>query len=86
MLYEVITYFESSASYANSFGKHSVDATIVYNQSTSGSENMMASRRDYNSAAVDQLFAGSPLGKDNDGNQNEGANAGYVLRTKYDYT
>ncbi len=83
--YSTRLYFESSASYANSFGKHSVDATIVYNQSTSGSENMMASRRDYNSAAVDQLFAGSPLGKDNDGNQNEGANAGYVLRTKYDY-
>ncbi|WP_162845378.1 SusC/RagA family TonB-linked outer membrane protein [Labilibaculum antarcticum] len=78
-------YFETSASYANTFGKHGVEATFVYNQSTSNYEEMSAYRRDYLSGAVDQLFAGPVDGKDNDGTEKESANAGYVFRVKYDY-
>lgn len=78
-------YVESSLAYSNTFGKHGIDATFVYNQTTSSSEDMSASRRDYQSGAVDQLFAGPQDGKDNDGNEKEGANAGYVVRVKYDY-
>lgn len=78
-------YFESSINYARTFGKHGVEGTFVYNQSTTNYEAMMASRRDYQSGAVDQLFAGSAVGKDNDGNETESANAGYVIRLKYDY-
>lgn len=78
-------YFESSANYARNFGKHGVEATFVYNQTTSSGETLSASRRDFQSGAVDQLFAGSTIGKDNNGNETEAANAGYVFRVKYDY-
>ncbi|WP_180335754.1 SusC/RagA family TonB-linked outer membrane protein [Labilibaculum filiforme] len=78
-------YFETSASYANTFGKHGVEGTLVYNQTTSNYEEMSAYRRDYLSSAVDQLFAGPVDGKDNNGTEKEGANAGYVFRVKYDY-
>ncbi len=78
-------YFESSINYSNTFGKHGVDATFVYNQTTSTTENMSAFRRDFQSGAVDQLFAGAVDGKDNYGNESESANAGYVFRVKYDY-
>lgn len=78
-------YFETSANYTNTFGKHGIDATFVYNQTESKRETMSAYRRDYLSGAVDQLFAGSADGKDNSGNEYESANAGYVVRLKYDY-
>ncbi len=78
-------YFESSASYSRTFGVHGIDATLVYNQTTSNYADMGASRRDYLSGAVDQLFAGPAVGKDNDGSERESANAGYVFRLKYDF-
>ncbi len=78
-------YFESSAHYGKTFGVHGVEGTFVYNQTTSAYEEMSASRRDYESGAVDQLFAGPPTGIGNDGTEREGANAGYVVRLKYDY-
>lgn len=83
--YKEKLYFETSASYSNTFGKHGVDATFVYTQTQNSAESMSASRRNYQSAAVDQLFAGGTDGKDNSGNETESANAGYVFRTKYDY-
>ncbi|PWJ57954.1 TonB-linked SusC/RagA family outer membrane protein [Dyadobacter jejuensis] len=78
-------YYESSVSYAKTFGKHGIDATAVYTQTTTNGETLQASRRNYLSSAVDQLFAGPAEGKDNDGNQTKGAIAGYVGRLKYDY-
>ncbi|GAB3667884.1 hypothetical protein GCM10028791_43450 [Echinicola sediminis] len=78
-------YFETSVNYKRTFGFHGLDATFVYNLNTNGSENMSAFRRGYLSGAVDQLFAGPADGKDNFGTAEEGANAGYVVRMKYDY-
>ncbi|WP_289038640.1 TonB-dependent receptor [uncultured Zobellia sp.] len=78
-------YFESSASYSRTFGMHGLDATFVYNQTTSKYADLGASRRNYLSGAVDQLFAGPAVGKDNDGSEQEAANAGYVFRLKYDF-
>ncbi|WP_195715172.1 TonB-dependent receptor [Ancylomarina sp. 16SWW S1-10-2] len=78
-------YFETSANYSTTFGKHGLDATFVYNQAKTNYEKMSAYRRDYLSGAVDQLFAGPVDGKDNDGTETESANAGYVFRVKYDY-
>ena len=78
-------YLEANLNYNRTFGKHGVEGTVVYNRTTNINENLSASRRDYASGAVDQIFAGSALGKDNDGKQFEGANAGYVFRAKYDY-
>lgn len=83
--YSQRTYLETSINYANTFGKHGVEGTFVYNQTTSRGENMAASRWNYRSGAVDQLFAGPPDSKDNNGNEWEAASAGYVFRAKYDY-
>lgn len=78
-------YYESSASYSNNFGKHGVDATLVYNQTTSYNESVQAYRRDYISGVVDQLFAGPLEGQNNTGTAAESANAGYVFRMRYDF-
>lgn len=83
--YNTRFYLETSASYSRTFGVHGLDATLVYNQITNFNADMEASRRDYLSTAVDQLFAGPAAGKDNNGVEQEGANAGYVFRAKYDY-
>ncbi|WP_068471889.1 TonB-dependent receptor [Saccharicrinis aurantiacus] len=83
--YKKRMYVESSVNYSRTFGKHGIEGTFVYNQTTSGGETMEASRRNYLSSAVDQLFAGPLDGRDNTGNETEGANAGYVIRAKYDY-
>ncbi|MDO6492396.1 MAG: TonB-dependent receptor [Cellulophaga sp.] len=83
--YNTSTYLETSISYGRTFGVHGIDATFVYNRASNFAANLAASRRDYISGAVDQLFAGPAIGKDNDGSEREGANAGYVFRLKYDY-
>ncbi|TKG94978.1 SusC/RagA family TonB-linked outer membrane protein [Puteibacter caeruleilacunae] len=65
--------------------KHTLEATAVVTQSEWNNDNFSASRKDYVSPAVDQLFAGADEGKNNDGNASEGARIGYVGRLKYDY-
>jgi len=77
--------FEANTSYSGTFGKHGIDATLVYTRSKGASEVATASRRDYMSSAVDQLFAGPSDGKDNGGNGFNFASEGYVGRFKYDY-
>jgi len=79
------TDFEANASYLKTFGKHGIDATFVYTRTEGNGESVMASRRDYVSSAVDQIFAGPAEGKDNDGNAWSSAASGYVGRVKYDY-
>ncbi len=83
--YSTRMYMETSANYERTFGKHGVAATLVYNQTQTRYENLEASRWNYESSAVDQLFAGPADAKDNNGNETESANAGYVVRLKYDY-
>ncbi|AWW32868.1 SusC/RagA family TonB-linked outer membrane protein [Echinicola strongylocentroti] len=78
-------YLETSANYQRTFGLHGLDATFVYNLNTNRKEDMSAFRRGYLSGAVDQLFAGPTDGQTNNGTEAEGANAGYVMRVKYDY-
>lgn len=77
---------EAHAYYTRTFADlHTVELTGVYTQSEYRSDVFNASRRDYISPAVDQLFAGSSEGKDNGGNAYESAQIGYVGRLKYDY-
>ncbi len=78
--------FELSAAYVKTFAeKHTVDAKFVYTVSESNGYNMSASRKEYLSAVVDQLFAGSADTQLNDGNSSEGGRMGFVGRLKYDY-
>ncbi|RIJ50841.1 SusC/RagA family TonB-linked outer membrane protein [Maribellus luteus] len=77
---------EAHATYIRTFAdKHTVELTGVYTQRESRYDGFSASRRDFLSSAVDQLFAGSAVGKDNNGNASESASVGYIGRMKYDF-
>lgn len=71
--------------YQRTFGKHTVSALGLYEESEDFSEQVSASRINFPSAAVDQLFAGSNEGLGNGGSAAEGGRRGYVGRLKYDY-
>ncbi len=78
--------FEVSASYMNTFNEdHSIDAKAVFTVAENNGDNFWTSRKDYQSSAVDQIFAGSPVGILNDGSGEEGGRMGVVGRLKYDY-
>ena len=77
---------EAQIDYKNTFfDKHTVELTGVYVQNEANGDNFSASRRDFSSPAVDQLFAGSSVGKDNNGNGYESGSIGYIGRLKYDF-
>lgn len=77
---------EGHLNYVRTFDdKHTIDITGVYTESEWRWDGFEASRKDYVSSAVDQLFAGSTDGAQNNGNASEGARRGYVGRLKYDY-
>lgn len=78
--------FEVSASYLKTFKQdHTFDAKAVFTVSENTGNNFWTSRKDYLSSAVDQMFAGSPVGILNDGSGEEGGRMGVVGRLKYDY-
>ncbi|WP_330444548.1 TonB-dependent receptor [Flavivirga abyssicola] len=84
--YNSILDLEASLSYKSTFGMHhGIDATAVYVQREGVNENFSASRINYESSAVDQLFAGPSEGQNNSGSASENAFAGVVGRVKYDY-
>ena len=76
---------EGRLAYNNTFGKHGIDAVAVYTQREGYSEYLEAFRKDYTSAAVDQLFAGPFDGQNNGGSASESGSAGVVGRVKYDF-
>ena len=77
--------FESRLAYNNTFGKHGIDAVMVYTQREGYYEKMEAFRKEYTSAAVDQIFAGPFDGQNTDGTAGENGSAGVVGRVKYDF-
>lgn len=81
------SYFDTELgiNYDNTFGKHTISALLLYSARREKMEILSASRMNYQSSVIDEIFAGSSIGKDNEGHSAEGANAGYVGRLKYDY-
>lgn len=78
--------FEVNANWSKTFNdKHNFEAKGVFTVSESNGSNFWASRKEYLSTVVDQLFAGSPVGQLNSGNAYEGGRMGVVGRLKYDY-
>jgi len=78
--------FELSAAFLRTFADvHSIDAKFVFTAAENTGHNFWASRRDYLSTTVDQLFAGSSTTMQNAGNSEEGGRMGLVGRLKYDY-
>jgi len=74
-----------NANYEHSFGKHTINTTVVYNRRNGGSQWVSGYRRDYLSSSVDQLVAGPSSGQIASGTEAESASQGYVFRAKYDY-
>jgi TonB-linked SusC/RagA family outer membrane protein len=66
---------------------HNLDVMVGYEQNKFRSENFWASRRNYLSTAIDQLFAGSSNKNDfdNSGSAAETARMSYFGRIAYDY-
>lgn len=77
---------EAHIDYLRTFLKdHTIELTGVAIKSADRYDYFAASRKDYISSAVDELFAGSPVGQQTDGSASEAGRLGYVARLKYDY-
>lgn len=79
------TTFEAHLGYNRIFGKHEVTGLFLYTQYAWYDENFSAGRTQYNSAAIDQLFAGPALNPTNSGSAAEGGREGYVGRVTYGF-
>lgn len=79
------TYLEANIAYAKTFGKHTIESKFLAMRTENYREELSASRRDFLSGQIDQMFAGPNQGKDNDGKAYESASMGFVGRLKYDY-
>jgi TonB-linked SusC/RagA family outer membrane protein len=74
---------EMHLNYTRSFGKHDVSGLLLYTQTKDENRNTMASRREFLSTAVDELFAGESTGQDVDSDIAESARRGLVGRVNY---
>lgn len=79
------TTFEAHLTYSKSFGKHDISGLFLYTQYAWYDENFSAGRTQYNSAEIDQLFAGPTLNPTNNGSAAEGGREGYVGRITYTF-
>ncbi|MFY0601294.1 MAG: TonB-dependent receptor [Cyclobacteriaceae bacterium] len=77
--------FIYNVSYARNIGNHGMDVTLAYNRIWLEGERVQASRRDFLSSSVDQIFAGPADGQSTDGSAFNSANEGYVGRFQYDF-
>lgn len=71
--------------YNNTFGKHTIGASLYYEQATSYYADLSAARIDYISTIIDHIFAGPQKGLTNGGYADESARLGYIGRLDYDY-
>jgi len=83
--FSIKTDIEANINYVKNFGDHGIDATLAYSRIEAEGESVIASRREFASSAIDQIFAGPTLGQGTDGTAWSSANEGYVGRFKYDY-
>lgn len=79
------TSFEAHLTYNKIFGKHNITGLFLYTQSAWYDDSFNAGRSEYNSAAIDQLFAGPNLNPTNGGYASEGGREGYVGRVTYGF-
>ncbi|WP_242083158.1 SusC/RagA family TonB-linked outer membrane protein [Aestuariivivens sediminis] len=77
--------FQGHVNYLRQFDKHNIELTGIYEQRKNRNDFFDASRRNFVSSAVDELFAGPNQGQNLNGNANEEGRVGYIGRVKYDY-
>lgn len=78
--------YHAQVSYAKSFGKHSINAFVAYEQSSTANSLLSAYRQDLPTNKKPYLFAGGENGKDNDGFIIEGGRVNYFGSISYDYS
>ncbi|WP_345955764.1 SusC/RagA family TonB-linked outer membrane protein [Mucilaginibacter sp. PAMB04168] len=71
--------------YAKTFGKHNLSAFLAYEQNEIRTDNFAASRANFASPLIDQLFAGNAGTQQNTGSAIESARQNYFGRVSYDY-
>lgn len=77
--------FEAHLNYARTFNKHDISGLVLYTQSAYSSNYIGASRTDFASTALPQLFAGPRTNIDNNGGASEGGREGILGRFSYAY-
>jgi TonB-linked SusC/RagA family outer membrane protein len=71
--------------YEKAFEDHSIKALVLYEEMDGGNNEFEASRKNYMTSSIDQLFAGGDEGKDNTGKESQFGRKGYVGRLNYDF-
>ena len=75
-----------SLNYDNTFNKnHHITALALYESIDYANESITASRRDFLTPAIEQMFAGSVVGMSNNGSATEMGRKSYVGRLNYSY-
>jgi TonB-linked SusC/RagA family outer membrane protein len=76
---------QAGFNYDNSFGLHNFGGALLFEQNDYRFDKIWVYREGFISSAIDQIFAGADLNKDNDGYANESARRGYIGRFTYNY-
>ena len=76
---------EFQLGYNRTFGEHGIEAALVSIVRAGQYKWNSASRKNFPSAAVDQMFAGDASTQVNDGSASDWGNVGLVGRLRYDY-
>ena len=79
------TLFEGSLTYDRNFGKHAVTGLLLYTQQANYDEYSNEQRVNYQSSAIDELFAGPTLNATNYGSATEAGRQGFVGRVTYGF-
>jgi TonB-linked SusC/RagA family outer membrane protein len=77
--------FNAQLNYKRSFGKHGLDALVVYEQAEENFKNFNGQRNDFISPAIDQYIGGSAVGATAGGSESESARISYVGLVSYNY-
>jgi TonB-linked SusC/RagA family outer membrane protein len=85
--YYSMVYFIAKINYDRTFGLHHVGAMLAYEQAQTKNNYFYASRSDFVSTAIPQLFAGSSdkSKHNNSGSAGQGARQNYFGRINYEY-
>lgn len=76
---------EASLNYKATFEKHGIEALALYTQTENDGNYMLASRNNFPSPQIDQIFAGDPLSVSTDGTAFKNARQSVVGRMAYNY-
>jgi len=76
---------QTSLTYDRNFGKHGISSLFLIEKIEYNYQNLQASRVNYISPAIDQIFAGPDLNQKNGGSATQTARLGYVGRVNYNF-